>query len=210
MQAHADPQGSRLAPRLLHESVLGCHAGTDRGWNGGKDGHQPVAGGLDHLSIAAFHRGTQDRVVTRKGGSHRLRKPLPELCAALKIGEEERQGSRRRLRMHGARSSPSDSAPSGHPQSLSPRLTVRWLKSKQRSTGPPSTAPPDPSRISHACWTVRVLPGRQTAGSLGRPRWINQSCSWSTTKAPCSRRSPGDLVRHLGVVTMSVVDGVSA
>ena len=101
VQPHPHPQGSGLGPGLLHQPALASQAGAHRLGCGPEDGHQAIAGGLDHLSAGIRHRSEQDRVVALQRTLHRLRKALPQASAALDVGEQEGEGARRVVRKHG-------------------------------------------------------------------------------------------------------------
>jgi hypothetical protein len=100
VQPHPHPERSGGAPRLGGQVALGDKAGVGGRGGGGEDGHHPVAGRLDHLAVRAGDGGPQDAVVALEGGLHGLRELLPEPGAALDVGEQEDQRSRRRLRLH--------------------------------------------------------------------------------------------------------------
>jgi hypothetical protein len=52
-----------------------------------------IARGLDDHASVAFDRGAHERIVARQRGPHGLLLPLPELGAALDVGEQKRDGT---------------------------------------------------------------------------------------------------------------------
>jgi hypothetical protein len=123
VQPHPHPQRPGRSPRLGRQVLLRGETGACCGRCRGKDGHDPVAGRLDHLPTRGGHGGLQDLVVALQGGLHGLREPLPQPGAALDVGEQEDHRSRRRLRLHRTRPSRSPAAANA-PQSLSPRQAI--------------------------------------------------------------------------------------
>ena len=91
MERHPDVERAGLTPVGGGQGALGGEARDDALVRGGKDGHHPVAGRLDHDAIGRFDRLAEDHVMPRQGVGHRGRQVLPEPGAPGDVGEQEGQ-----------------------------------------------------------------------------------------------------------------------
>ena len=62
---------------------------------GAEHRHEPVARGLDDLAAGAVDRGAQQLVVPAECGPHGVGRLLPQAGAALDVGEQDRDDTRR-------------------------------------------------------------------------------------------------------------------
>jgi hypothetical protein len=100
VQPHPHPQGSGLLPGLFPQAALGRQTGAHRVSCGSEDGHQAIAGRLDHLPARRHHRGQQDRIVALQRTFHRPREAFPQAGAALKVSKQEGEGAERLVGEH--------------------------------------------------------------------------------------------------------------
>ncbi len=91
VQPHPDTERTGLAPRLGGEAALGGETGRHPPGGVREDRHEPIAGGLDHLSAGGGDRRLQDGVMPGKRPAHRLGHLLPEPGAARDVSEQERE-----------------------------------------------------------------------------------------------------------------------
>ena len=91
VERHPDVERAGLAPLGGGQGALGGEARGDALVRRREDGHQPVAGRLDHDAVGRFDRVAEDRVMARQGVGHRGGQVLPEPGAARDVGEQEGQ-----------------------------------------------------------------------------------------------------------------------
>lgn len=93
MKGHPNPDRGLGGPCFIGEGALGRFHRGDRAHRAGERGKEGVAHGLEDEALVRLDGVAQDLVVTGEGDAHRRRFALPELGAALDIGQEEGDGS---------------------------------------------------------------------------------------------------------------------
>jgi hypothetical protein len=104
--AHLDRIGQR--PGFLRDDLLRANGGGKRVGRGGESGLHAVADGLVAIAAVLGYGGIEQLEMALDRGRHGLTIPLPEGSAALDVGEEEGDSSRRKIGhgpLHGCGSS---------------------------------------------------------------------------------------------------------
>ena len=97
MQRHAHVQAIHHFPFLGEQRALGVERGGDGGRGGGKRGLHCVADRLEVDAAMGRDGRIQKREMALNGRRHCRPVPLPELGAALDVGEEEGDGAARQV-----------------------------------------------------------------------------------------------------------------